>query len=75
MPSDIECTFTPKVDPAAYSINIANDIMLSLVLNPDKKYVSFIPFLRMVQLFENLETRAQALRKNESSNLIVSLMG
>ena len=41
MPSDIECTFTPKVDPAAYSINIANDIMLSLVLNPDKKYVSF----------------------------------
>ena len=37
MASDIECTFTPSIDPASYTISIANDIMLSLVLNPGKK--------------------------------------
>jgi len=36
MASDIECVFTPKVDPSAYTINIANDIMITLTLNPKK---------------------------------------
>ena len=39
MASDIECVFTPKVDPSAYTINIANDIMMTLTLNPKKSCV------------------------------------
>jgi len=39
MASDIECVFTPKVDPSAYTINIANDIMLTLTLNPKKAWL------------------------------------
>jgi hypothetical protein len=39
MASDIECVFTPKVEPSAYTINIANDIMLTLTLNPKKSCV------------------------------------
>ena len=39
MPSDIECVFTPKVDPSVYTVSIANDIMLSLTLNEGKKCV------------------------------------
>jgi hypothetical protein len=38
MPNDVECVFSPKVDPSVYTVNIVNDIMLSLTLNPGKKW-------------------------------------
>jgi hypothetical protein len=37
--TDIECVFTPIIDPSIYTLNVANDIMLSLSLVPGKKWM------------------------------------
>ena len=38
--SDVECVFTPNIDPSMFTLNIANDIMLTIALNPKKKWLS-----------------------------------
>ena len=32
--------FTPAIDPSVYTLNIANDIMVTLVLNPGRKWMA-----------------------------------